>query len=270
MIKPSGLYLSRVSRFQSLTRLRYASTTPEPLHGQAPPIEVANPDGFLNSELSSTFLNDITTSDLPPITEHIGYLKELGLDYGWGPTAFIQTLLEHVYIYTGTPWWASIIIMASLVRLGLLKGYIGAADTAGRLAVLTPHLEPVKARIAAAKASQDQHAMLIATEEMRGMFKSANVKMLKLAVPFINMPLGYGTIRLMRGMAALPVPGLDEGGFLWVKDLTLSDPYLILPLATGLAFHYTFKVILTSLPQTPTSTDTLSTNSLAANLVLEQ
>ena len=209
---------------------------------ESPPTANLESIATSTNDLTPTSLDSITSSDFSPTTEHIGYLKELGLDYGWGPTAFIETLLEHVHIYTGTPWWATIVITALLVRLSLLKAYIGAADTAGRLAVLTPHLEPVKARIAAARAVQDQQALMIATEELRGMFKKANVKMLKLAVPLIQVPLGYGTFRLMRGMAALPVPGLDEGGFLWLKDLTVADPYSILPIVTGFAFYYTFRV----------------------------
>ena len=186
--------------------------------------------------------DSINTSDFNLVTEHIGYLKELGLDFGWGPTAFVETLLEHVHIWTDTPWWASIVFTAVLVRVVMLKAYVGASDTAARMAVITPHIKPIQAKIAVAKQARDQQAMMAASAEMQGIYRSAKVQLWRLAVPMLQVPLGYGTFRLMRGMAALPVPGLDEQGLLWLQDLTLSDPYFILPIVTAGAFHYTFKV----------------------------
>ena len=124
----------------------------------------------------------------------------------------------------------------------MLKGYIGASDTSARLAVLTNHMEPIKKRLQAAKDLKDQQAMTAAQLEIRGTYRAAGVKLWKIAVPMIQIPLGYGTFRLMRGMAALPVPGLEDGGFLWIKDLTLADPLFVLPVLTSAAFYYTFKV----------------------------
>lgn len=37
-------------------------------------------------------------------------------------------------------------------------------------------------------------------------------------------------------MAQLPVPGFDNEGFGWVTNLTLADPYYILPSLAGLGF----------------------------------
>ena len=37
----------------------------------------------------------------------------------------------------------------------------------------------------------------------------------------------------LRGMAYMPVESLETGGFLWITDLTMSDPYCILPMVTG-------------------------------------
>ncbi len=166
----------------------------------------------------------------------------MGLDYGWGPTAFVQTLLEHVHVYSGTPWWGSIILTALFVRLVLLRAYINAADVSARMATINPDIAPIKARLKIAQAAKDTDEMRRITVELRGVFKSANVQTWRVFVPMLQVPLGFGTFRLLRGMAALPVPGLDNGGLLWLKDLTVSDPYFILPIVTGLAFHVTFLV----------------------------
>ena len=54
----------------------------------------------------------------------------------------------------------------------------------------------------------------------------------------------FGMFRLLRGMAALPVPGLEDGGILWFQDLTMPDPFYILPVASAAVMYYIMKVRL--------------------------
>lgn len=124
----------------------------------------------------------------------------------------------------------------------MIKGYIGASDTSARLTVLQAPLEPLQNRLKAAKGSKDTQALVTVQREMWDVYNAAGVKLWKLAIPMIQVPLGYGTFRLMKGMAALPVPGLEDGGFLWIRDLTLADPFFLLPICTSAAFYYTSKV----------------------------
>lgn len=229
---------SNISRnpiiYSALARL--ASTTSDPS-----PVVNAEPIAIPQDDFNTT-LDSFTASDFTPVTEHIGYLKQLGLDYGWGPTAFVETLLEHVHVWTGTPWWASIMLTAVLVRLAMLKAYVNASDTSARMAVITPLVKPIQNRISAARAAKDSQAMMAASGEIQAVYRSANVRLWRLAVPMLQIPLGFGTFRLMRGMADLPVPGLEMQGLLWLQDLTVPDPYLLLPIATAASFYYTFKV----------------------------
>ncbi|MCJ1434297.1 Mitochondrial inner membrane protein oxa1 [Xylographa pallens] len=186
-------------------------------------------------------LDNLTTSDLLPLEEHIGYLKALGLDYGWGPTAMIQYLLEHVHIWTQTPWWASIILSAFLIRLALFKLNINAADQAGRLARATPQIKPIQDKVKIARAARDTPTMMVLSAQMKGIMKAEGVSYFKLFGPFLQVPLGYGTFRLLQGMSHLPVPGLDSGGILWIRDLTIADPFYTLPMLTSVMMYFTFK-----------------------------
>ena len=175
--------------------------------------------------------------------ETIGYLKDLGLDFGWGPTALVEYLLEHIHVYTATPWWASIALTALVIRLALLKPYVDAADVSARAATIAEVQKPIKARLDAAKAARDQTKVMQATEELLALHRQAGIRIWKSAVPMLQLPIGFGIFRLLRRMAELPVPGLEDGGFLWLKDLTMSDPYYILPALTGLGIYYTVKVV---------------------------
>lgn len=196
-----------------------------------------------DSAASLSNISDLATSDYANIPERIGYLKELGLDYGWGPTATMEWLLEHVHVYTGTPWWASIMLTAVIVRLVLFKPYINLSDLTARMQALKPVLEPIQERMKVARASNDNIAAMQVRDELIRAYKLGGIKLYRSFVPiFAQMFLGFGVFRLMRGMASLPVPGLENGGLLWLKDLTIADPYLILPLAMGGILHLLGKV----------------------------
>lgn len=155
----------------------------------------------------------------------------------------METALEAVHLATGTPWWGSILLTVLALRVLVFPLVVRASDTSARMAMLTPVMAPIKEQMEAAKATQDVEALRRATAEIRQLYQLAGIKMSRMAIPMLlQMPLGYGSFRLLQAMGTLPVPGFDEGGLLWIKDLTLSDPYFILPLATGLGLHWAFKV----------------------------
>lgn len=152
-------------------------------------------------------------------------------------------MLESVHLVTGAPWWGSILLTALLVRGLFLPLFIRGADTSARLAVMKPHSEPISARMKIAKATRDREGMNIAGRQLADLYQASGVKVSRMFVPAIGQGVvGYGSFRLLRNMATLPVPGLDESGLLWIKDLTVPDPYFLLPLAMGYCLHWTFKV----------------------------
>lgn len=65
------------------------------------------------------------------------------------------------------------------------------------------------------------------------MRKASGVKLWKTMIPMINIPISFGMFRLCRGMAGLPVPSLETGGALWFQDLSVADPFFILPVITA-------------------------------------
>merc|ERR1712230_287585 len=49
--------------------------------------------------------------------------------------------------------------------------------------------------------------------------------------------IGYCGFKLLRAMSNLPVPGFRDGGFLWLSDLTVPDPWGLMPVIMGAAVH---------------------------------
>ena len=47
--------------------------------------------------------------------------------------------------------------------------------------------------------------------------------------PMIQLPFVISTFIAIRKMCKLPVESMETGGALWFTDLTIADPYFILP-----------------------------------------
>ena len=216
----------------SLRHARYASTQPPPGPDGALPPAVARPAA--PTEFSPSRI-DLTGSELLEIPEQIGFLKALGLDYGWGPTSVVQWALEHIYIYTGLPWWASLALLAVAARAAIFKPSLTATAMQQKLQDLrkNPRYEAAMQAVKETMVSGDKMAAMAAQAELKQMNKAAGYQMWKTLIPMINIPIAFGVLRLIRGMAALPVPSLETGGALWFQDLTVADPYYILPLVTA-------------------------------------
>ncbi|KAJ5735770.1 uncharacterized protein N7483_000895 [Penicillium malachiteum] len=186
-------------------------------------------------------IEDLSSIDISKIPEHIGYLKELGLDFGWGPSAFMQWTLEHIHLGLGLPWWASVVSLGLLVRLALLKPSLDASNVAAQNHNIKPLMAPLREKLMLAAKSNNQVEIARARAEIKNLNAAHNIKVWKSFVPMLQIPLGFGMFRTIRGMTTLPVPALLDEKALWLTDLTAADPYFILPAISGFCLYHTFK-----------------------------
>lgn len=196
----------------------------------------------IGQDLSGTSLDKVLDQLPAVVHEYPGWLRDIGLDYGWGMTALFERLLEYVHIYTETPWWASTLIVIVIIRSLLLKLYFDSADTMARYKLIKPLEAPLQERYKKALQTKDPTETRKIWAEMSALRKSAGMVLWKQFVPLIQIPISFCLFRLMRGMSTLPAPGFETGGFLWVKDLTISDPYFILPIVQTAALYKTLSV----------------------------
>jgi YidC/Oxa1 family membrane protein insertase len=139
--------------------------------------------------------------------------------------------------------------------------------------VVGPYVRPYMQKLELAKASGDQAQMMAAAADVKAIYRKYGIRLWRLGLPLLQAPLGFGTFRLMRGMADLPVPGLETGGLLWIQDLTIPDPTIGLPALITLGYWYLFKVGLfkkISSISPPLGTDIRWTCSAAASLARTQ
>ncbi|KKP00953.1 preprotein translocase subunit YidC [Trichoderma harzianum] len=178
----------------------------------------------------------INGQDILNMREEIGYLHAIGLDYGWGFTSIMQWTLEHVHVWSGLGWGAS--IMATAVLLRAIMFY--------------PQIQSLKFNAVMQRMRKDprsNEAMKLVQQgfqesdmEMRQRGQVLN-KLLRTEYGVSNwgimwslaqIPFTFGLFRIVSGMTHIPVPSLENAGFLWFTDLAATDPYFILP-ATGTA-----------------------------------
>lgn len=246
----------RSNRFlKSITPNRLASTSSAPsnsvnLYPSTTPIvdlqneqaAVANP----TDDFTPIDSFDSLHGDRVDVTPHIGYLEELGLDYGWGPTSFAQWLMEHIWVYAGVSWGGAIIGASLVVRIILVKYVKDANDMGQRMRAVKPLTDPFLKQMQQGRIQGDRTMVMKAAHERSKVHKANGIKFYKIILPIIQVPLGFGIFRLLRGMSALPVPGFEEAGLYWFSDLTMPDPYGILPLVTAGMYHLSFRVCLES------------------------
>ncbi|KAF2705786.1 hypothetical protein K504DRAFT_505522 [Pleomassaria siparia CBS 279.74] len=193
-------------------------------------------------ELLANPLDHVPKID-PSITiDHYGQLKELGLDYGWGTTAFFEWLIEHVHITTGLGWLPSIVVCTSIIRVVLFYFQARGSDNMGKLAAMKPVLEEYQTKSEQAIRAGDKQQEQFYKFKQAEINKQAGVRLSQgVAAPLMLGVFGFGAFRCLRGMSSLPAPGMSEAGILWFTDLTIPDPYYALPAITGAIMYAVMK-----------------------------
>ncbi|KAK3658707.1 hypothetical protein LTR56_001578 [Elasticomyces elasticus] len=229
----------------SIAATRHASTTPSPPPAQTgtattPPPIATETEAPFPPDISTITLDDIDLSayDISQIPEKIGYLHEIGLNWWYGPTSTLEYILEHIHIYSGMPWWGSMAATAVLVRCVLFPFYLRSSDSMARQAALVSITKPIQDLMTQAQRNKDTQAMQMHWLQLAAVRKRAGIKLTSQFAPMILQGiLGFCGFKLIRAMAALPVPAFRDGGFLWLTDLTVPDPYGILPICMAGAIH---------------------------------
>ncbi|KAJ8522154.1 hypothetical protein ONZ45_g1207 [Pleurotus djamor] len=91
-----------------------------------------------------------------------------------------------------------------------------------------------------AKASQtgDRLAMQRCALKQKKIYGDAGVSMWKMLVtPFVQLPVTLGIFFGLKKMCNLPVEQLKDSGVSWLPDLTVPDPYGVLPWALMLVVN---------------------------------
>ncbi|KAF3985501.1 hypothetical protein FT663_05275 [Candidozyma haemuli var. vulneris] len=182
----------------------------------------------LNSQSTGSEIQDkLPSFDAESVSEatnltsdSLGYLDSIGMAQGWGLTSWMETYLEYIHVYSGLPWWGTIVASALLLRVCLIPFYIKAAVNNAKMAVIQPQLSLLMEEMRA-----DDSKRNIVLAERRALMKKHDVSLPKSMLALCQVPFAYGIFQGLRKMAAYPVEGFQNQGALWFQDLTQVDPY---------------------------------------------
>lgn len=106
----------------------------------------------------------------------------------------------------------------------------------------TPMMIDAQERFDEAKVRGDKYELAVAGQDLNSVRKKMNPNMFKtIAMPMIQLPFFASTFMVLRKMANYPVESLKEGGIFWFTDLTVADPYYILPVVTAVTMHFVLR-----------------------------
>ncbi|KAK2814184.1 hypothetical protein FQN50_000589 [Emmonsiellopsis sp. PD_5] len=236
----SPIVLQSTSRFNSTAAAAVTSAAPA-----AQP--AASAPEFVPESSGAESINDLLASDLPvPDISQIplewGYLKQIGLDYGFGPSTLTEWALEMLHMHAGLPWVGAAVALALMTRIVLVKPFRDSMIQQAKMNAIKPRLLPLQQRMRETIGTNPADAQQ-ARSEMKQLYNENNISLVKPMIPaLVQVVFGFSAFKVLRGMAALPVPGLDTESFLWLTDLTVHDPTMILPLAMGTTMFYTLKL----------------------------
>jgi YidC/Oxa1 family membrane protein insertase len=132
------------------------------------------------------------------------------------------------------PWFWTIVAGSAFWRFVCVPFALIAVRTSGRLRPIQGKVLKVQERITEARAKQDIVAMQRAGLEMKKLYAEANVNPVTgmLLPNFAQLPITIGLFFAVKRICTHPVEQLKDGGvgsWFWANDLTVMDPYYILP-----------------------------------------
>lgn len=163
-------------------------------------------------------------------SDQIGYLDSIGLAQGYGPTALVERLLEYSHVYTGLPWWATIIVTTFAVRSVMFPLYIKSSINAAKMTKVKPELDAIMKDLREAESPQEQ---MTAANNRKKLMKKHDIHMTHQMFPILQLPIAYGFFQALRKMANHPVDSFSTQGYAWFQDLSQVDPYCGLQILTA-------------------------------------
>ena len=179
------------------------------------------------SDVSSDFVNT-AIANLPPALQY-GDLAALGLA-GWTPAGLVRWSFEVINVATGFPWFWTIVAGSLFWKVILVPASIQGLRNSARILPLQPQIVESQEELKRLRLSGDKLALQRHALKMRKMYKDAGVSMGVTAfMPFVQLPVTLGLFFGVKKMCDLPVVQLAHSGLEMLPDLTVPDPYMILP-----------------------------------------
>ncbi|KAK9315800.1 60Kd inner membrane protein-domain-containing protein [Lipomyces starkeyi] len=188
---------------------------------------------------ASDVLQTVVTYAGQSSSDQIGYLESIGLAKSWiWPGDVCQHLLEYFHVYTGLPWWGTIIGASLAVRVLTFPLYLKSSDMTARAAIANPIINEMTMELL----KSGQVPMGEIQKRRKEVLREHGVDTRWMLAPLLfNLFFGMGFFFGLERMAHADMPDLKTQGAYWFEDLTKKDPYLVLSVVPAILFMILFK-----------------------------
>jgi YidC/Oxa1 family membrane protein insertase len=178
---------------------------------------------------------------LPPALQY-GDLAALGL-VGWNPAGMVRWSLEVINVATGLPWFWTLVAGSIFWKAVLVPLSVQGLRNSARILPLQPQIVAAQEEMKRIRKSGDKITLQRHALKMRKMYQEAGVNMGATAlIPFVQIPVTLGMFFGVKNMCNLPVIQLTQSGLDMLPDLTVPDPYMILPILLCAAVNMQIQV----------------------------
>ncbi|XP_071531999.1 mitochondrial inner membrane protein OXA1L isoform X2 [Panulirus ornatus] len=170
--------------------------------------------------------------------------QSIGLG-GWSPAGIIQNCLEYLHVTVDLPWWGAICVATVVIRTLIFPLVLMSQRNAAKMNNYLPQLQILQMKMTEARNCGDQMNASRYGQEMVMFMKEKDISPLRnMIVPLAQAPIFISMFIGLRGLANLPVESFRDGGLFWFTDLTVCDPYYLLPVITSLTMYATIEAVL--------------------------
>ncbi|KAF7794878.1 hypothetical protein EIP86_006021 [Pleurotus ostreatoroseus] len=229
------------------------ATVADPVVPEDPPIEVAtfvdstpdvDPSAAASVSLDGTSaaaeavtnaVATVTSAPPPPLT--YGDFAALGLA-GWSPIGLCQVGIETLQVFSGMPWFWTIVTASAVSRAILLPFVVMGLRNTAKMAPHQTEFQALRDETMAARANKDMLRMQRAALRQKLLYEKIGVSMWGMFLPpIVQLPVTLGMFFGVKRICDLPVEQLKYSGFDLIPDLTVVDPTWTLPLLATAAIN---------------------------------
>ena len=148
----------------------------------------------------------------------------------------LGVVLLYFHETMGAPWWLSIALLTVVLRTLLFPLTVKQVKSMRAMQDLRPDMERIRAQYRDNRQKQQ--------EEIMKLYQERKVNPLGGCLPIlVQMPVFIGIFYVIREFGgyslggrtvAAAYPSFHEGGILWFQNLSVADPYYILPVLSAL------------------------------------
>lgn len=238
-LQPNGMFVRRGTApvmIGGISSIRLNATTPacgeileQSVGMAASPVPAYKSEEIVDIATTSTVGR--WAEDAAQYTQDVQSMGELAAGglAGYSPVGLLQQVFEFLHVSAGLPWWGAIAVAGLTIRMLMYPLVIKAQQNSARMSNIAPEMEKISKNMREANMSGQSMAAGMEMAKLQALLESNNISMARNFLPLAQAPVFISFFIALRQMANLPVESMKSGGMFWFSDLTVPDPYLLLP-----------------------------------------